>query len=174
MAALVTLARAKDHLGITVDTQNDLVLEKAEQASAIVLDALTGRIVQLLSITSSGAVGTAIFKHVSGAAVGDELIVMGAGEAEYTGTFTVVTVVDPITVTFAVSGSPAATATGTLRARLRKTSWTAATVPGHVQSAVLLWLAHLFEHRGDDMSGDDTLWAATERLLDRTRDRAFA
>ena len=173
--ALVTLARAKDHLGITVDTQNDLVLEKAEAASAIVLDCLTGRIVTLLSITRSAAVGTAIFTHTHGLAVGDELLISGAVQAEYNGTFAVATVVDPVTVTFAVSGSPASPATtlSTIRVRAKKT-YTAATVPGHVQSAVLLWLTHLMEHRGDDMNGDEALWNATWRLLNRARDPAVA
>jgi len=44
------------------------------------------------------------------------------------------------------------------------------TVPGNVQAAVLLMLAHLYEHRGDEMQQDEALWQAIGRLLMRFRD----
>lgn len=53
-------------------------------------------------------------------------------------------------------------------------TWTQVTVPGHVRAAVLLWITHLYENRGDDMKADDALWAATKRLLDRTHDPVLA
>jgi hypothetical protein len=54
-------------------------------------------------------------------------------------------------------------------------TWTAATVPGHVQAATLIMLAHLYEHRGDDpMDTDEKVWLAVGRLLMRSRDPAMA
>ena len=47
--------------------------------------------------------------------------------------------------------------------------WTTATVPLVVKHAVYLHLTHLYEHRGDDMNGDEDLWMATDRLLVRLR-----
>jgi Phage gp6-like head-tail connector protein len=53
-------------------------------------------------------------------------------------------------------------------------AWTPYTVPGPVQSATLLMLTHLYEHRGDEPSTDDALWLAISRLLMRLRDPAVA
>ena len=53
-------------------------------------------------------------------------------------------------------------------------AWTEDTVPGPVQAAVLLVLAHLHENRGDDMANDERLWEAVGRLLMRFRDPALA
>lgn len=59
--------------------------------------------------------------------------------------------------------------------------WTAATLPTIVETAMLMYLTHLYEHRGDDMSPsasgttpDEDVWAAIRRLLARTRDQAIA
>lgn len=49
-----------------------------------------------------------------------------------------------------------------------------ATVPGVVSAAILLMLAHLFEHRGDDQDADAELWQAIDRLLVRYRVSAIA
>lgn len=53
-------------------------------------------------------------------------------------------------------------------------AWTDETAPKAVQSATLLMVGHLFEHRGDDMDPDESLWKAIERLLMRYRDPALA
>lgn len=60
-------------------------------------------------------------------------------------------------------------------------TWDEVTCPPIVQAAVLFYLAHLWEHRGDDMaagrsatSPDDGVWAAIGRLLMRARDPALA
>ncbi len=53
-------------------------------------------------------------------------------------------------------------------------SWDETTVPTPVQAATLLMLTHLYEHRGDEMAADMTLWAAIDRLLVRYRDPALA
>jgi hypothetical protein len=44
-------------------------------------------------------------------------------------------------------------------------AWTDADVPTPVRSAVLLLLAHLYDHRGEDMATDANLWNAIGRLL---------
>jgi hypothetical protein len=53
-------------------------------------------------------------------------------------------------------------------------AWDETTAPKAVQAAALLMVGHLFEHRGDDMEPDETLWKAIERLLIRYRDPALA
>ena len=49
-----------------------------------------------------------------------------------------------------------------------------ATAPGNVTAAILLLLADLFEHRGDDQTLDEKTWTAIERLLVGIRDPALA
>lgn len=53
-------------------------------------------------------------------------------------------------------------------------AWDETTVPGQVVSATLLMLSHLYEHRGDDQKSDADLWESIRRLLERSRDPAFA
>lgn len=54
----------------------------------------------------------------------------------------------------------------------------ASTVPPWVEAAVLLLLAHLYEHRGDEFGqaqdNDDRVWAAIGNLCRRARDPALA
>ncbi len=44
-------------------------------------------------------------------------------------------------------------------------TWTADTLPLTVQTAMLLMLTHLYEHRGDDPQTDAALWESVDRLL---------
>lgn len=53
-------------------------------------------------------------------------------------------------------------------------TWTAATVPGAVQSAILVVLTHLYENRGDDMKTDADVWAAIDRLIGLHKDPVIA
>ena len=56
-------------------------------------------------------------------------------------------------------------------------NWTIDTVPGEVRSAILFLLAHLWEHRGDDLAPvdfDGKVWEGIGRLLARRRDPALA
>jgi Phage gp6-like head-tail connector protein len=58
--------------------------------------------------------------------------------------------------------------------------WTEATAPPRVLAAIRMYLTHLYEHRGDDMSGsgagstsDAAVWSAIRNLLARTRMQAI-
>jgi hypothetical protein len=53
-------------------------------------------------------------------------------------------------------------------------TWTAATVPGQVQAAILLVLTHLVEHRGEDAPTEAALSVNVQSLLMRSRDPALA
>lgn len=53
-------------------------------------------------------------------------------------------------------------------------AWTELTVPRHVHQGVLYAVAHLWEHRGDDMSLDQVFWEALGRILRRSRDPSVA
>lgn len=50
-------------------------------------------------------------------------------------------------------------------------TWTPATVPPWIESSVLLLLAHLYEHRGDEFGSDndDKVWTAIGNLCARSR-----
>jgi len=57
-------------------------------------------------------------------------------------------------------------------------TWAPGTVPPWIEASVLLLLAHLYEHRGDEFGpnqdNDDRVWAAIANLCRRTRDPALA
>lgn len=54
-------------------------------------------------------------------------------------------------------------------------AWTDVTVPLSVQAAILLLVAHLHEHRGDDDMGiDEALWQALDRLIALNKDPVLA
>jgi hypothetical protein len=57
-------------------------------------------------------------------------------------------------------------------------TWEPATVPAWIAAAVLVLLAHMYEHRGDEFGSagdqDDRVWAAVENLCKRSRDPALA
>jgi hypothetical protein len=57
-------------------------------------------------------------------------------------------------------------------------TWTPATVPPWISAAVLLLLAHLYEHRGDEFGpsadNDDRVWNAIANLCRRSRTPALA
>jgi len=54
-------------------------------------------------------------------------------------------------------------------------AWTAGTVPLLVQAAILTLLAHLVEHRGDDMTNvEPAAWAAIDRLIALNKDPVIA
>jgi hypothetical protein len=54
--------------------------------------------------------------------------------------------------------------------------YTPATAPTMVKAAVKLFLAHSYEHRGDDLDGGsaEQLWEEIARVLRRSRDPALA
>jgi len=173
MASLVTLEDAKTHLRVAQSfTDNDLDIQlKAELASVVILDYLKSRANVVATIDeSSVAVASVITTEAAhGFSTGQTAVIVGHEDStpDINGSY-VVTVIDstsfsiPETVTVAGTGGTATVA------------WTAGTVPGQVQAAVLLLLSHLYENRGEEMKTDDALWLAIGRLLMRSRDPAFA
>lgn len=72
-------------------------------------------------------------------------------------------------------------ASGTIRDYLKgqnDPTWDETTAPPWIQAAVLLLLAHQYEHRGDEFGSagdnDDRVWAAIANLARRSRDPALA
>ena len=57
-------------------------------------------------------------------------------------------------------------------------TWTDSTVPPFIAQAVLLLLAHMYEHRGDafgpSQDNDDRVWSAVTMLVRRWTDPALA
>lgn len=53
-------------------------------------------------------------------------------------------------------------------------TWTDATVPPGVQTAIFLMLTHLYENRGNDMKTDELLWAAVDRFICLNKDQVLA
>ena len=69
------------------------------------------------SITRSGSVATVTTTATNSLEVGNTVIIAGAAQPEYNGTFTVASITTPGSVfTYAVSGAPATPATGTITA----------------------------------------------------------
>jgi hypothetical protein len=81
----------------------------------------TAAAITLTSLTRASAVATAT-KVAHGRTAGSWVDVQGAAEAEYNGIFQIATVPDADTFTYAVTGSPATPATGTITARPCKPS----------------------------------------------------
>lgn len=171
MAALVSLVQAKEHLRITESSHDNDIMLKVEASSAIILDYIKHRLTSIESISvASPTVITTDVPHslVSGVThtIGGTTTTPTVNGAQ------VVTVTSPTTFTVPVAVTVGqSSAAGTVSSA----TWTDADVPGPVQSAVLLMLAHLYEHRGDDMEAyDEALWTAIGRLLMRQRDPALA
>lgn len=72
-------------------------------------------VVPVTSITSSGSTATFTSTTNHGLVTGDEIVISGATQTEYNGTFTVTKTGDT-TFTFTVAGTPATPATGTILA----------------------------------------------------------
>jgi hypothetical protein len=172
--ALVTMEQAKAHLRVTSDDHNADIELKIAQAGGIILDYLKGRAnestASVTVATSSIASPTVITTVAAHTLVnGSSVFISGhvGSTPDINGTWTISNVLAssftiPVNVTIAGTGGTASLV------------WDDASVPGQVQSATLLMLAHLYEHRGDDQKTDEALWLAIERLLMRSRDPAFA
>lgn len=76
----------------------------------------------LVSITRTGSVATGSTASAHTFAVGDPILVSGAAQTEYNGTFTV-TAVAGNTLSWAVSGTPATPATGTFTVKIAPAGW---------------------------------------------------
>lgn len=174
MATYVTLAQAKMHLRLEEEEENLDIQEKLDDAEAIILNYLKGRPLTVSTITRDGATATVTTTHLHGLSTGNTVVIRGANEPEYNGSFSV-TVTSTTAFTIPVTGSPATPATGGIGLRASET-WTESTVPRAVTAAILLMLGRLYQQRGDDAVLDDenAIWMSIERLLVRYRDPAYA
>lgn len=68
------------------------------------------------TLTSSGTTATATTTQAHGRIVGDDVVISGATQTEYNGTYTIVTVPTPTTFTYTFAGSATSPATGTILA----------------------------------------------------------
>lgn len=90
--------------------------------ASIVDDTITSQVyydTQSATLTASGTTATATVAN-HGIVSGNSIIIAGANESDYNGTFSV-TVVDDDTFTYTMGGSPASPATGTITAKSTKT-----------------------------------------------------
>jgi hypothetical protein len=77
--------------------------------------AAIGQAFQVQSLTQSGGVATVTTVNAHGLTTGDQVVIVGADQASYNGTFTI-TATGPNAFTYAVSGNPASPATGAVTA----------------------------------------------------------
>jgi Flp pilus assembly protein TadG len=167
---LISLATAKDHLGIkTTDRDGDITL-KLGHAQQIVLDYLKARLSAIDTISvASPAVITTTVPH--GLVSGTSYTIVGTTTTPTVNGAQVVTVTSPTTFTVPVAVTVGqSTAAGTVGSVV----WTDATLPGPVYASILLVLTHLVEHRGDDLPSQPALSPTVESLLMRSRDPALA
>lgn len=171
--ALVTLERAKAHLHITEfvnqEQENDCAL-KLEQANAVILDYLKVRLtaIETVSVANPTVVTTSVPHSLQNGATST---IAGTTTTPTINGARVITVTGPTTFTVPVNVTDGqSTAAGTVATP----TWAESDVPLPIQAAILLMLTHLFEHRGDDMSTDEKLWMAVDRIVVRFRDPALA
>lgn len=173
MPALISQEQAMAHLRLVpplADQQAVDLDQKIADASDIVIDYLKTRRIAIASISAANpAVVTTTVPHSltdgASAVIADTTTTPSVTGAQ------VITVTGPTTFTIPVNvtagqDSEAGTVTNSV--------WTDTTVPRPIRSAILLVLGHLWEHRGDDMRMDESLWEAVERICVRFRDPALA
>lgn len=169
---LISIPQAKSHLKLTSGVQYDSadLTRKVDQASAIIVDYLKwrgGRRADIIEISAANpTVITTEFPH--GYANGQSVTIGGSdSDPSIDGTRTI-SGVTSTTFTVPVAVETAGTTGKTLVA------WDEDTAPLHVQQAVEVMLTHLWEHRPDDQLTDEEVWKAIGRILDRSRDPAYA
>jgi hypothetical protein len=106
------------------------------------------------SLTRSGSTATATTSITNSLVTGDSVTIAGANQTEYNGTFTI-TVTGGTTFTYAVSGTPATPATGTITAVGGKT-----TVPGAVYLDDYMFVQAITGEIYNSDNGDITSWGA--------------
>lgn len=171
MAALVSLQQAKDHLRIPDEYAADAdINQKVDDATAIVLDYLRTRTVDIesISIANPTVIATSL-PH--GLTSGVAYSILGTTTTPTVNGLQTVTVLTPTTFTVPVNVT---VGQSDVAGTIGTPGWTDITVPGNVRAAILLVLTHLHENRGDDMRLDDAFWASMGRLLVRFRDPAVA
>jgi hypothetical protein len=170
MSTFLTLAQAKSHLRVIIDDDNADISLKLDQAEAIVFGYLKNRPTSIATVTAGNpAVVTTTVPH--SLVTGATYTLAGTSTTPTLSGPRVVTVTGPTTFTVPVnvtSGQSAAAGT------VADPVFTSTTVQKAVQAATLLVLAHIYEHRGDDMAPDENLWSAITRLLAMYRDPALA
>lgn len=173
MESLVSLAVARAHLNDPPVDRNDKVWQKACQASAVILEYLKGRAHEAQAtavVESSSTDDPTVITTQSPHGLTNGQTVFISGHVDSVPSINGLWVVDDVTAdTFTIPVAVTVEGTG---GRVSLT-WTQATVPGQVQASVLLLMAHLYDHAGDDMTADEKTWQAIERLLMRSRDPAL-
>lgn len=172
MGVFLSMGQAKDHLRVPLelhDNDADIAL-KLDQAEAIVLGFLKNRVIAIASIAiGNPAVVTTDGPH--SLVTGATYTLAGTSTTPTLNGAQIVTVTGPTTFTVPVNVTVGQSAeAGTIS----NVVYTSATVPKPVQTWTSLWLTHLYEHRGDDMTPAANLWAAMERELSLYRDPTLA
>lgn len=109
----------------------------------------------LSSLTRAGSTATAVTSTTNSLVTGDSVIIAGANETEYNGTFTITVTVAGTTFTYTVPGTPASPATGTITATGGKT-----TVPGAVYLDDYMFVQAITGEIYNSDNGDITSWGA--------------
>ena len=175
--AIISLDHAKDHLRVTSFDDDLDITRKIDQASYIVFDYLKSRAHVTGTIESSSVANPTVITMTAAHTFINGQTAIIAGHADSTpalnGSHVISNVTDttftvPVDVTVASTG-------GTVTVE-----WDEDTVPKPVQTAALLMLTHLWEHRGDggnagsSQQPDENIWRAMELFLARHRDPALA
>ena len=171
MGDLISLADAKDQLRHTTSVDDLHVQRTITIASAIIRDYLKSRADRRFTILSSSIADPTVITTVGahGYTTGDSVRI-----ASHLGSTPTLSGLYPCTVlddtTFSIPAAVTVAGAGGSATVL----WDEETTPGHIKAATFLMFVHLYEHRGDDMTTDEALWAAIKRLCDRSREPAYA
>lgn len=175
--AIISLEHARDHLRVTSFDDDLDIVRKIDQASYIVFDYLKSRAHNTGTIDTSSVANPSVITMTAAHSFvnGQTAIIAGHVDSvpNLNGSHVISNVLGdsftvPVDVTVAGTG-------GTVTVE-----WDEDTVPKPVQTAALLMLTHLWEHRGDGGSAgssqnpDENIWRAMELYLARHRDPALA
>jgi len=101
-------------LGSVIEYSDFRRVEDADTDGLYVPDAGAATAVAVTTLTSSGTTATCTTTAVHGLEAGQSVIIAGAGESDYNGTFEVVTVTSTTVFTYTMAADPVDTATGTI------------------------------------------------------------
>lgn len=119
--------------------------------------------VTLTTLTSSAGVATATSSVAHGFTTGDSIVLAGATQTQYNGTFTI-TVTGTTTFTYTVAGSPATPATGTITAEKQLNVTLSFTVPWDVRTGDYYEIWRTITVDASNPSPGDTMYLVSKIL----------
>lgn len=152
-------------------------VEDSETDGVYIPDAVASSAISVSTLVSTGTAATCTTAAVHGLTAGDSVIIAGAGESDYNGTFVVQTVTSTTVFTYTLAADPVDTATGTITStkctaylfsKIRETVYTllTETVPFKLSSYLSTRIAGLWlKGEGQEEKGNARISEAEDLIL---------